>query len=298
MYITKANYKKILQKIDIKNLPDIQGEVYKTPIYFLSSWETKYLLIMKYSLMNPERFFVEVYKPIEKKEDTFRWVYESTQSSSYHSDLECERLNAIYKNFEVPEEIKERVEKDNIDKSAEEIDALVKQQITTFRNWFKTHFELFQNNTEEFLTKLDARWRIQRKIEEIEAANSGIANFDNLSLEELEHEMDNIIREAGRFFRKNEDKQSIIRRFQKLTFLAYKQEAITTNDTHLSDKELKDFLSEYDRKFKKPIQELLIQYYRVKYNPDLSFEGHLLDRLGFRPCGHCVSEPHTKQVEG
>ena len=39
--------------------------------------------------------------------------------------------------------------------------------------------------------------------------------------------------------------------------------------------------------FKKPIKTLLEQYYRVKYNPDLSFEGQLLDRLNFRACSVC-----------
>jgi hypothetical protein len=34
----------------------------------------------------------------------------------------------------------------------------------------------------------------------------------------------------------------------------------------------------------KPIKELLIQYYRVMYNPNLSFEGQLLERINYRGC--------------
>ncbi|MEZ5046575.1 MAG: hypothetical protein R2831_06250 [Chitinophagaceae bacterium] len=63
---------------------------------------------------------------------------------------------------------------------------------------------------------------------------------------ELRQEIDQIISEAGRYFVNNKDKQHIIRRFQKLTFLAYRKGNIDINDTELSDDELRQFLLEYD----------------------------------------------------
>lgn len=287
-YITKANYKRILRKINLNDIPDIEGEVFRRPIYFLSKWETKYLLLMQSFLKDPEKFAIEVFHPVVNR-DTFQYIFESEQPPSYHSNINCEKLNSKFKNFKIPFEIKarvrERAEKEG--KSEQEITVLEKQQVEVFRKWFIENFELFKTDTEEFLKKLDIRWNIQRNVSEIERDNSGVETIDNLNLAELEAEIDKIISEAGRYFVSNRDRQHIIRKFQKLTFLAYRKGSIDINDTELSDDELRQFLLEYDTKFKKPIKELLIQYYRVKYNPDLSFEGQLLERLNFRACSVC-----------
>jgi hypothetical protein len=41
VYITKSNAKRILRKIRLSDIGDIEGTVYKKPIYFLSKWEKK-----------------------------------------------------------------------------------------------------------------------------------------------------------------------------------------------------------------------------------------------------------------
>jgi hypothetical protein len=114
-----------------------------------------------------------------------------------------------------------------------------------------------------------------------------VKEIENYDLQELEREIDKIISQAGRFFVTNPDKQSILKRFQKLTFLAYSAKEIYSNDTGLSDPELKEFLMKYDLSFKKPLKRLLLEYYRVKYNPELSFQGKLLEQLNFRLCSSC-----------
>jgi hypothetical protein len=197
-------------------------------------------------------------------------------------------MTSKFKNFEIPFEIsarvREKAEKEG--KTSEEIDILVVKQIKVFRAWFKQNFELFNTDAEGFLKALStSTWNVQ--VKEIEKVNSGVESIDNLNLTQLEIEIDKIISAAGRYFVNNKDRQSIIRRFQKMTFLAYRKGNIDINDTVLSDDELRAFLLEYDTNFKKPIKELLIQYYRVKYNPDLSFEGQLLQQLNFKPCSIC-----------
>ena len=287
-YITNANYKRIISKINLKEIANIEGDVYKKPIYFLNKNEVKYLQAMQILLKDPERFVFEVYKPIFN-EDTLRYVFESKHSPCYHSNQACENLNSVFKNFEIPYEIKERVrDKAIIDsKSEDEILFLQEQQIKIFRRWFIENLNVFQTDTKEFLRRLDIRWNIQRNVQEIDLGNSGIETISNLNLLELENEIDKVLCEAGRYFTENNDKQQLIRRFQKLTFIAYQKGAIEINDTELSDDELRKFLLEYDTKFKKPIKSLLIQYYRVKYNSELSFKGTLLERLNFKPCSKC-----------
>ena len=90
-------------------------------------------------------------------------------------------------------------------------------------------------------------------------------------------------------------KKEIISRFQKYTFLAYSTKDIQNNNTRFTDEAIKKFLKQYDVHFKRPIKDLLIEYYRVLHNPDLKFEGNLLEQLGFRPCGACHNENTTQQ---
>ena len=91
-----------------------------------------------------------------------------------------------------------------------------------------------------------------------------------------------------------QEKKEIIRRFQKYTFLAYSSNDIQNNNTKFSDETIKKFLKQYDIHFKRPIKDLLIEYYRVLYNPDLKFEGNLLEQLGFKPCRNCHIENNQK----
>lgn len=285
-YITKANAARILRKLNLSEIGDIAGAVYKKPIYFLSKSETKYLMLMQSLLKDPEKFAIEVYKPIVNT-DTLRLVYESEQPPAYHNSKNCERLNSKFKNFEIPFEIKVRAK----EQGGEELE---RQQVIKFRDWFKKHLEMFQEDPKEFLKRLDIDWNVQRSMKELDLDNSGVAEIENYNLGELENEIDNIIAAAGKYFTSNPDKQNVIRRFQKLTFLAYSTKEIYSNDTNLSDKELKEFLLHYDQTFKKPIKKLLVEYYRVKYNEHMSFQGELLQRLNFRLCSVCADEVETK----
>jgi len=124
--------------------------------------------------------------------------------------------------------------------------------------------------------------------EVISYQNSGIESFDNLNLSELESRIDKIINDAGFYFKNaNPEKQGVIKQFQKHTYLAYSTNKISNNNTRFSDEKLKEFLKQYAIHFKISIKNLLLHYYRVKLNPELKFEGLLLDRLGFRPCASC-----------
>ncbi len=287
-YITKANSRRILKKISINSIGEVSGEVYKKPIFFFSNFEIKYLLLMQSLLKEPEKFAIEFYHPIVNK-DTYSYVFESEAKPSYHMNKDCERLNSTFSNFEIPFEIKARVRDfaTKEGKTESEIENIEIMEVSNFRDWFKKKIDLFTKNPEYFLKQLEIRWNVKRNIREIKIETSGFEHIENINLSELENEIDKKLTESGRFFVNNKDKQHIIRRFQKLTFLAYSKDPIKANDTELSDDELRKFLLDYDTKFKKPVKDLLIEYYRIKFNPELSFEGKLLERLNFRPCSTC-----------
>ena len=96
-------------------------------------------------------------------------------------------------------------------------------------------------------------------------------------------------KEAGKYYYANSKHTKILKQYSKFAFLGTYNEPLYNNNTGYSDEEVKSFLVIYEEKFKRPIKDMLRNYYRVKFNPELEMEGYLLDQLGFRPCSHCFS---------
>lgn len=271
-YITISNSKKIMQTLSEITLDEIETAVYRKDIYFFSRKERGMLKGIREFIRDPENFRAQYYRPIIV-EDSLKYVYPESQPS-YHKDDQCIRLHSNFINFEIPFEIQEQGE------------ASVKK----FRNWFAENKNLLEVNAKTFIEKMQARFLITAVInpKSIQFNNSGSKEEKNYSIQNLENEIDSILRDAASFYRNNPDKQDVIRRYGKLTFLAYVHGDIYTNDSGLNDSDLKDFLKMYNEKFKKPVKNLLLEYYRLLYNPDMTFSDTLLDKLGFRPCGSCL----------
>ncbi len=268
-YITVSNSKRLLNKIDLKQFENLIGQVYKKDIYFFSNREKSILIGIRELLKDPENFAIHYFKPLEVV-DSFKYIIEE-QQPAYHTDNSCPKIQSNFKNFEVPTEIRAKGE----------------NEVMNFRKWFREHYTIFQEKPDIFVARLQSTWGIITNPKAIDYSNSGSEDYSNLDLKELENKIDEILREAGKYFRDNPDKQQLIKRFGKLTFLAYVHDNIYKNDTGLNDQELKDFLKVYDKTFKQPVKELLIQYYRVLYNFHMTFEGSLLERFGFRLCSEC-----------
>jgi len=281
-YLTKSNSLRIIASIDFKKIGNLNGNVYKKPIYFFSYYEKNNLLGLKELLRDPENFIREFYVPIENK-DKFKYVFEGGKPA-YHSQHNCSRLNSNFKNFEIPEAIREKG----------------KTEVERFRNWFKENQYLL-DKPDIFVARLFTAFKIQVNPKAIDYDNSGVEVIDNLNLQELEIRINKYISQAGQYFNNaDNEKKNIIRRFQKFTFLAYSENEIKNNDTKYSDLAIKKFLKQYDAHFKKPIKELLIEYYRVLHNPDLKFEGNLLEQLGFKSCNSCANldKPIARTIPG
>ncbi len=302
-YITKSKYNKIIRSIDCSRMPDLKGSIYIEPIYFFSKFEEKKLLYFQLLLRTPERFF-EVYQKYPIKKDTYTYVYEYDDAyPAYHCDIDCPHLTSDFENYKIPELMQVLFKhKSNSENSG---DSRYQKYIEEFRDWFKNDLDpkLFENddNQDLFILKLNQRWGLSLeegaiKFSDIKVKwdNSKVKNIENYELKELEKELKeleekihNIIRDSKIYFRENPDKQEIIKRFQKRTYLAYKDDEILDNNTAFSDAQLKEFLLFFDENFKQKIWKLLIEYYKVKFNPELSFEGKLLEQLNFRPCQAC-----------
>lgn len=271
-YITVSNSKKIIRKLDEAKLDSITEKLYKWDIYFFSKRESAILKGIRELLRDPSNFVIHYYNPIEVV-DSFHYVYPESQPA-YHKDNSCERLKSNFTNIEVPVAIREKG----------------KEEVTKYRDWFlNTTFKA--DDPKDYIYKLQQRFPYVGEINPraIDYSNSGSLEKKNYSLNELEDEIDSLLRAAGEYFKYNTDLQPILRRYQKWTFLAYVYGDLYNNESGLSDDELKSFLRNYDITFKKPVKYLLEEYYRVKFNPDMSFESSILTQLGFKACGHCMS---------
>lgn len=267
-FITFSNAKNIIRKTNIKDL-DLKGNIYKRPIFFFSKYEKNSLLVIQELLKDPENFFTEIYTPLKEKVDTYSYVYER-EKPAYHNSIDCPLIHSDYNNFEIPEVIKNK----GID------------EIKRFRNWFK-HNEYLLDKPDVFVMRLDLKWGIKTNLRAINFENSGWSEIDNYDLEKLESKIDALIKDAGRYYYASDKNKKILRRFSKLTFLAYQPGVIDDNNTGFNDEIVKQFLKDYDDKYKKPLKYYLIEYFRLKLNPNIKLDGRLLDKLNFKPCSKC-----------
>lgn len=271
VYITKANAKRILDSIDLTG-KTLNDKLYDKPIYIFNKNEEQRLLAYKGFMQSPSNIIACVYKKIEL-EDSFRFVYEGNVPA-YHESLDCERLTSDMQNFQIPDEI--------MDKG--------KDEVVKFRRWFTENFGLFRNNPEAFEMRMFTAFGIKVSLSALSHKNTGIIKKENLSLVEVKEKLDNLIKDCGRYYYANSQNTSILKKYGKRTFLAHWNVPLQDNDTGFSDKEVKDFLIDYERKYKFQIIRYLKEYYRISYNPDLSIDRKILDELGFRPCKACCKQ--------
>jgi hypothetical protein len=280
-FITKSNLDSILKKIDYNKITVTDEGIYHKKIFILGTREKKEILGLKLLLEDTENFILDYYDAYITT-DNLQFVYEGSVPA-YHCDYQCEKLSSQYKNFRIPEIIKERAK----EKGGEE---LVEKEVKNFRKWFNENKDILESDPQLFLNRLADSWHVDVPLSEIERKNSGIEYVENIDLRRLENIIDNILNAASKFYNgSTEEKKKILRRLGTAAY--YHSKASIEIDREyletLSESEVKDFLKEYERKIKIPLRQTLKDYHRVKINPNLTFEGLLLDKLNFKKCGIC-----------
>lgn len=266
-YITSYNTHKIVTRNNFKNV-NLSGQVYRFKIYMFSKYEENCLLAIQELMKNPENYFKQIYDPIVVH-DSKKYVYKEHQPA-YHTNKDCKRLHSDFTNFELPQEIKERGD----------------LEIERFRKWFSENQYLLET-PDVFVMRLKLAFGISYNPKSIIYENSGFAEVKNYSVEELENKIDFHIKEAGRYFYAEEKNTKILRAFGKVSGRAFLDIPLEGNCTGYSEYEVKHFLKDYHRKYKLPIRKLLIEYYRIKFNPDLKFAENYMEVLGFKKCECC-----------
>lgn len=269
-YLTLSNSKKLIQKIDLDSLERIAGEIYDKDIYFFNKRERANLIGIKQLFEDPEKF-LEYYKPIVTV-DTLQFVTPET-TPAYHKDDKCERLHSDFKNFLIPVPIQEKGF----------------QEVQLFRKWFK-EMKCAEMEVRQYIEAVQKKFIYVGEINEksIEIKNSGVSVKENYSMELLQKKIDDLLQEFSEYFHSNPIVRDVLNKYQKWTFLAFRDKPIENNFTGISDADLKHLLKGIEEKWKRPVKDYLVEYYRIKFNPNLEFEGLLLEKLGMKSCGMCL----------
>lgn len=266
-YITKSNLKSIIMKVYANpSKEDIEG-IYKEDLnHILSLKELAALFILKEAYAEKE-FDLEKYMRKHKR-DTKSFVFEGG-SPSYHTNPFCEKLNSSFTNFELPEEIKAKGE----------------EEIIRFRRFFIENASLLKSDEARFFKKLEATFFLTQPLSKVSFDNSGYQEIKNLDLKELESKIDSLLFDADQFRNKDEETK------KKIKDKGY--------GTHITP-EAKipgTALYEWHNKYKTGLKELLEEYFRVKFNPELKFDGNLLESLGFISCKSCSQDSINKKSD-
>ncbi|WP_188630997.1 hypothetical protein, partial [Oceanisphaera marina] len=193
-------------------------------------------------------------------QDTKKYVFEGG-NPTYHTNKKCERFTSNFINLEIPPEIADKGD----------------ESIKRFRAFCKENMDLLVSDESRFKERLSIHFLLKNPPNKISHNNSGSVEFQNLSLEELESLIDQLLEDADAFRNRDKDTAKLIRNKGYGTDRA-KEAKIEGNPLFI-----------WHNKYKTNLKRLLQEYFRVKLNPDLKFEGELLEQLGFKPCHNCNS---------
>ncbi|MCA2494073.1 hypothetical protein R7P75_23810 [Vibrio sp. 2175-1] len=259
VFLTKGNLGSIVSTFSDPHLKLDIDDLYKSNLRDILSIPELNLLYFTREAFKDFDSFISRYEKI-KKRDTKTYVFEGG-APAFHYSPNCDRLSADFENFLIPVEIKYKGDK----------------EIEKFRKFYKENKYLLSHNESLFITRLEAQFLLKNPPKKIDHHNSGIAEIHNYNLADLEKEIDNLLLNANIFRNSSEEIK------KKIKNLGY--------GTH-KVKEAKDRSSPlytWHHNFKGKLKILLTEYFRVKFNPELSFNGDLLIELGFVPCSQCSS---------
>ena len=270
-YITQANAARTVRKVDKDKLVDLVGDIYEQQIFSVfNDREEKELLLFQELFREPISFINNYFVKFQRI-DTKQYVKEG-KPPAYHTRADCERLLSDYENYRIPAPIQAKGD----------------EEIERFRAWFLQNESLLSDNPERFRIKLSNEFDISPlQIEHVRYDNSGPEKFINISLEDARRKINGLIVGIDEWCQADGVNMDIIVRWKYGEKTYLKNKPIKVNRTPYDEKTIHRVLTYFDDQFKHPLHEYLILYYKVKYNPGLSFEKNLLDQLGFRQCRAC-----------
>lgn len=266
VYITNGNLKKIITPFAFKGGSYGKRDFFVEIKDFDTALLSKILSMPEIALLDAYREMLAdmkeslaIFKKVEKR-DFHKYVYEGAPPA-YHFKIECERLKSDFVNYEIPEILKGDIEGTN------KFREIFRQNIDAIKEGRVDLARLFINNAMGW----DANFP---SVSAIDFKNSNPVFFANDNLEEIERRIMEIMFDAEKLRNSSEDTKNIIK---NLGYGTHKRK-------ESSDPEHPLFKWHW---LKVELKHAIQTYFRIKLNPDLAFEGEVLDQLGFRPCSFC-----------
>lgn len=273
VYITNNSLNQVLYRLD-KNEFSYDPDKYQLDRFakILTKPEQKYLAFYAEMIEHPENLLIiqERYIQNEKK-DHFAFIHES-KYWTYHSEKDCDRLISDFENYELPVEIKGKPE-----------------EVKIFRDFYKAHSNEYDLDTdigwERFLVQIGAKLGKQFKNppKKIEFSNSGVIDFENLSLGDTELSINELLAKMEAYRNSSEE---IAKEINAKGFGSGRAKK-TSDGKENHYKDIPEHPLYYWDKHKKQLKSLIRNYFRIKNNPDLNFDKEILDQLKFKPCSAC-----------
>jgi hypothetical protein len=182
------------------------------------------------------------------------------KAPAYHSNTSCQWMNKSFNNIHIPQNCL----------SDEKTEQKVKE-------WIYTHKNL---SFEEINEKFKIEFNCKEGLEKVSRDNSGLTDFENNEIGVIfQTEIKNKYKQLKFFL--DGDFANKVANFRYAS--SFKIKDILKND---NDKESHQAILDFHT-VKNMLQTIIFDFYKSKYNAELSFEDTILDSIGFNQCKGC-----------
>ncbi len=200
-------------------------------------------------------------KYIEAENNRFA---QRVQAPSYHTHNDCQWLNSDFRNIELPSSIKDKDLKERI---RHFIAAQTGKNFEEINSLYKNEFHLIED------------------LREVVLKNSGVENFDNTEIiTDLFLQIKNEFEDMHSILHSGEN-NSINKKVKNIVYADTWNANKICRNSALTEQDCNDIKKILQTK--KDLTETLFTFYKEKYNKYLTFEGTVLDTIGFRVCRGC-----------
>lgn len=304
-YITCFNYARLDGMKNHIQMSENGVELHhKYALNWFSNQEANHLYLHKILLLNQEhvlwnKLIARKWLLIQTPKDNFTH-FKAPKAPAYHCREDCSMLASDFENFELPVGFVETYGEAEVER--------FREWCVTARKDGRTPLQLIRDGeTKLFITAVSAmKWEGRSQLLNWKKAvesylakqNSGQIEFFNLTLEEVEVHIDRIMQEFGEWQATlSEIQHKALNAHMKQAYLIYKgkeEKKEKLSYPGMLAEELYALLDKFIQEFKNPIKTLFIaSYYQTALESGISLDGNVLSQLGFKPCRHCCTQPHS-----
>jgi len=282
VFITKSTFKSIVAEVDIEQIPkELLGDNIfdKVKINFLYSNQVSNILAYKYLSENPDK--ITLYRKQHSNATENDYFLVKSSGKKYHIYSDCDNIHKRFQNMIIPEVIRNQGP----------------ELCNSFRNYLTFEFgkftpERYNEVKDLIIFKINHKFNVKLTHENlnfVDIDNSGSQITRDYSLEELES---NILRFATEYADMCTQYPDIFPKYTLKAFLTKKPEKLNfiPKDYYMHNRadEFIEILRSFFNNVQLPTFELLKEYYMIYFNPELKFEGQLLEQLGLKTCQLCL----------